>query len=619
MSCTTDVCGAGLFGSGGGNGGGGNDGGGGGGGGSGPGEPDNNITVAARTVAGGILVTWTYPAINPHAVAHTLVYRSASSDFTGAVQVGIASGSSFNDQLSPPEDTLYYYWVSLVSVSGSLKPRIGPASAIAKPRGDVTLVDISGKIDEGVLATALRTEIGKISLNYAAIIQEADNRIAANQALAKALDIINSRTEEVETFVVEEITQRKNGDDALVTKFNLLAAANANNTALIAEERTARVTADSAFSQIQTTLNAQVNHPVTGLAATRATLINDYYTKASTNEAIAAANLTLNSVVFNPTTGLPATRALLINDYYTKAGTNSAISSATMGLVSQTGLNTILNGYTSTAALQNSYYTKTDTQYAISSAILNLATKTELNNYTTTADLQVNYYTKTAANSAIAQAITNIQVTGPTGGLVQLEQAMTAQYNLNKQYSALYTVKLSNNGLIGGFGLYNDATTVEAGFDVDKFWIGRTNQDKQKPFVIIDGVVTMANVVIGDATITSAKIGYLEVKEWNIGNAAVSEVYTVEIPSGSWSGTTSVYVSPGAQAVDIELVFGAPGQDISYGAYITVDGSQPTWGTGNAHRRLIKGPLVSGYYSVGATKSGTNTFQLGVIVKVIKK
>lgn len=534
MSCTTNVCGAGLFG-----------GDGDGGGPVTPGDPDNNITVSARQVAGGILVTWTYPTINPHAVAHTLVYRSTTNEFTGAVQAGIASGSSYNDQLSPTTDTEYFYWIRLVAVSGTIGARIGPASAIARPRGDDTLEDLTARIDEGVLATALRSEIDKISLNYAAIIQEVDNRLASNKALADALSIINARTDEVETFVVDEVTQRKNGDDALVTKFNLLAAANANNSALIVEERNARVTADSAFSQIQTTLNSQVNHPVTGLPATRATLINDYYTKSGTNEAIAAANLTLNSVVFNPSTGLAATRSLLINDYYTKSGTNSAISSATLGLVSQTGLNNALGAYTSTAALQNAYYTKADTNSAIASATLNLATKTQLANYTTTADLQINYYTKTAANSAISQAITTIQVTGPQGGTVALQQAMTAQYGLNNQYSALYTMKLSNNGLIGGFGLYNDGITVEAGFDVDRFWLGRTNYDKVKPFVMDNGVV-----YINEARIKNAYIDTLM-----IAGGAITAMRSSEGSSGT--------VSPGGnvQAVStgISLPSGASG------------------------------------------------------------
>lgn len=71
---------------------------------------------------------------------------------------------------------------------------------------------------------------------------------------------------------------------------------------------------------------------------------------------------------------------------------------------------------------------------------------------------------------------------------------------------ALYTAKVTVNGLVGGFGVYNNGTEVQAGFDVDTFWVGRTDSDKVKPFIIQDGVVYMNAAVIKDGTIGSAKI-----------------------------------------------------------------------------------------------------------------
>lgn len=503
-----------------------------------PGDPDNNSTLSASPAFGGIDVSWTYPSVNPHAVAHVLLYRGISDNYAASVKQATVSGNTFYDRITGTAGTRYYYWIQIVSVNGTVGNVIGPASAIARTRAEDTLTDLTGKIDQGALAISLKTEIDKISLNYQAIIDEANSRIASNSALSQALDILNGRANAVETFVINEITQRKNGDDALVTQFNLLAAANKNNSALIAEERTVRVTAVDALSQVQTALNSQVNHPITGLPATRGTLLTDYYTKVKTDEAIAAANLTLNSTVFNATTGLPATRSLLINDYYTKAGTNSAISTATLGLVSQTGLNNTLSGYTNTASLQNLYSTKTDTATAITTATSNLASKSTFASYTTTADLQISYYTKTEANSAISSSISNIQVTGPSGGLVGLQQAMTAQYSLNNKYNALYTIKLTNNGLIGGFGLANDGATVDAGFDVDKFWVGRTSaQSLEKPFFIEGGTVY----------IEKAKIKSLSLDRSKLANGSIAEGYYLEGTS-SVSLSFTVYVEPGNTA-----------------------------------------------------------------------
>jgi hypothetical protein len=70
---------------------------------------------------------------------------------------------------------------------------------------------------------------------------------------------------------------------------------------------------------------------------------------------------------------------------------------------------------------------------------------------------------------------------------------------------ALYTARLTVNGLIGGFGLYNDGSTVQAGFDVDTFWVGRTNSDKRKPFIVIDGVTYIDQAVIRELTFSKLR------------------------------------------------------------------------------------------------------------------
>lgn len=458
-----------------------------------PTGPSTDVLLRASSAFGGIDVDWTYPSRNPQLVAHFQLFRSDTSNVGGAVQIATVAGSTFYDKMIGTDRK--YYWLKVISLNGTASGFIGPATAIPGSLVDTIITTLEGEIDEGLLATTLRSSIDNISLNYQAIIDETDRRIADNESLSSALDLIGKRTSEVETFVNKEITQRKEGDTALAQEVTLIAAANKDNTALITEERTARVTADDALTLLQTTLHGQVNNPVTGLPATRSTLINSYYTKNDADKAIAAANLTLNTAFYDPLTGHAATRSLLLNDYYTKSTANQAISNATMSLVSQTGLTTILGGYTNTAALQNNYYTKTDTNSAITVATEKLAAKTTFNNYTTTADLERNYYTKTGANTAIANAATTLQVVGPNGVKSSLQQQMTAQYDLNKGYSAMYTIKLDVNGVIGGFGLYNSGVTVEAGFNVDKFWIGRGGV-KGYPFIIQDGIVYIKSAMI---------------------------------------------------------------------------------------------------------------------------
>lgn len=71
---------------------------------------------------------------------------------------------------------------------------------------------------------------------------------------------------------------------------------------------------------------------------------------------------------------------------------------------------------------------------------------------------------------------------------------------------AIFAPQVDVNGVIGGFGLYNDGTTVEMGFDVDRFWVGRTSDVAgghrgAKPFIIENDEVFINKAMIKDLTV----------------------------------------------------------------------------------------------------------------------
>lgn len=105
--------------------------------------------------------------------------------------------------------------------------------------------------------------------------------------------------------------------------------------------------------------------------------------------------------------------------------------------------------------------------------------------------------------AALAQQITSLE-TQVGEDIAQVQQTMEAKIAIvdGKVVSigALWTAKVSVNGLIGGFGVYNDGRTVEAGFDVDRFWIGRTGANKRKPFIIDSGVVYIDEAAVNKLT-----------------------------------------------------------------------------------------------------------------------
>lgn len=76
---------------------------------------------------------------------------------------------------------------------------------------------------------------------------------------------------------------------------------------------------------------------------------------------------------------------------------------------------------------------------------------------------------------------------------------------------ALYTVQVQANGLVGGFGVYNDGSQVDAGFDVDRFFVGRTNANKRRPFIIDNNVVYMNNAMIRNGSIQEGQLGAITI------------------------------------------------------------------------------------------------------------
>lgn len=314
-----------------------------------PGDPDNNSILTATPAFGGIDVSWTYPGVNPHAVAHVILYRGTSANAAYSTRHAVVSGNLYYDKTTSETPIEYFYWIQIVSVNGTYGNLIGPASATARPTIDAIMEDLTGRIDEGVLAQSLKQGIDQIQLNKLGIDQEMIARAASDDALGVALNEVSAFTDETRAMLQEEVLARTQANDAFVSSVNTLYAKVDENTAAIQEVKEAVVTETEALAQDITTVQT--------------TLLGD-------------------------------------------------------------------------------------------------------------------------------------QASGEVGLVAQIES-----FNGKvREIGALYTAKVQVNGLIGGFGVYNDGTLVEAGFDVDRFWVGRTDEDRKKPFIIENDEVFIDEAVISKLT-----------------------------------------------------------------------------------------------------------------------
>ena len=227
-----------------------------------PGDPDNNSVLSATPAFGGIDVSWTYPELNPAAVAHTILYRGLTADFIGAVQHQIVSGGFFYDKVDT--GLTYYYWITIVSVNGTVGAPIGPASATARPLIADLIEQLTGMIDNGVLAQSLKTKLAEISTLNTNLLDEIFDRETGNTSLASALADVDAGVAAAMTFVTEEVNTRVTNEAAIAESINLVAVTLGDDIAAVSTALTADIDAVTGIVDAMYTAKVTVNGLVGG-------------------------------------------------------------------------------------------------------------------------------------------------------------------------------------------------------------------------------------------------------------------------------------------------------------------------------------------------------------------
>ena len=541
-----------------------------------PGDPSNHSILTATPAFGGVDVSWKFPDTNPYAVAYTKLFRAYSNDFNAAALHTIVDGNFFYDKNTSEVIVTYYYWIQQVSVNGTEAEVIGPAWAAPKPTIEQMIEMLTGKIDEGVLAQSLKKEIDRIELNAQDIINEANDRFTANQALTDALAQVQNNVDGAVTYINEEITNRVEGQDALLKRINSLAVGNGDLAAAIVTEQEARIEGDTVLARDVTTLYAKNDANEAGLTTEREARVDGDTALALEQTAIKAtvgqntAAITQEATARANADGALSTR---IDAMAVTNGQNTAAIKAeeTARITADDALAqrittmradlTIVDGNTQTAqsaadaanqkALEAAGIANGKGKVIIQNAAPNVVDRLPQNLWIDTTNgantpkrwisnawVEVTdkaakdaaaaaAAAKAAADAAMAEAVkvgaglrteetvratadqalaTRIDTAEASFGtnLAQAEQRMETKITTVNgkvtQIGALWTAKVSVNGLIGGFGIYNDGSEVEAGFDVDRFWIGRIGANKRKPFIIDGGIVYIDEGAINKLT-----------------------------------------------------------------------------------------------------------------------
>ena len=225
-----------------------------------PGDPNTNTVISASGVFGGILVTWEYPSLNGHAVAHFNLYRSTSSSNATATRLQTVTGDIYFDQsMSGTQGIVYYYWIQVVSVNGTVGEMVGPASATMEPAIEQILSMLTGQIADSFLDQNLRSTLGQLDALGAALVAETSARENANQLLGGILADGQARMDSIDTLVQQEVVERSEADSAIVAQVNVLMSQYENNYAVIISEQEAQADAISSTASTLDVVQAAVN------------------------------------------------------------------------------------------------------------------------------------------------------------------------------------------------------------------------------------------------------------------------------------------------------------------------------------------------------------------------
>ncbi|MBT2772916.1 hypothetical protein J7J47_11850 [Halomonas sp. ISL-60] len=309
---------------------------------------------------------------------------------------------------------------------------------------------------EQAVASELQAFLSRLDENTASIEQETETRSTQYDALASSITTLTAQTETNTADIVAEREAWSSAVEAVATDVQGLMAAVGDDVVLITDESRARAAEDELLASIQRVMSASrgaSSATFYGLEEVRST---DAQATAQRIDGIQVA--------------LGDAQAAFEDEINLLASKDQALSSRVTTLQSEldTGIAVV----------------RQEAQTEVS----------RLDGRITSQASQIN-----TVQSSLEEDVASVQTTMNT----QIERVDGELVAIG----ARYTAQVQVNGLVGGFGVYNDGTQVDAGFDVDRFWIGRTNSDKRKPFIVQGGTVYIDTAFVRNGSIQEGQLG----------------------------------------------------------------------------------------------------------------
>jgi len=271
------------------------------------------------------------------------------------------------------------------------------------------------------------------------------------------------------TAFVSEREERRTAYSSLTQSLDVMYAQQQENTALISQEQIARAEGDEVLASSLSALQAVAGGHTATLNTLSSTAVDAFETLVQLSNSLSAQNYVVTRSSDDPaTSGAPNE-----GDFWVQVPEDDAATGPSLLFRWESGA-----------------WVPASTLFGAMAGI------------------QAESLARTTATESLAESISSLSASTEEGfaGVTETVQALA---DTTGELGALYTVSLTTTtdgdgnpqNLVGGFGLYNDNSTVQAGFDVDSFWVGRTGQNGVKPFIISDGVVYINEATIKQVTL----------------------------------------------------------------------------------------------------------------------
>lgn len=384
------------------------------------------------------------------------------------------------------------------------------------------IVTVESTVVSNNTAITMRVDLltADVGANSAAIASESVARADADTALASQLTALTATVGSNTAAISSEATARANADSALSTQIGLVSATTNSNTAAILAEQTARSDADTALSS-----------SITTVAATANSKNKTYRQNDEPASGMSAGDLWFDSNDNNKSYRYSGTAWVATDDVRIAQNTAAITNEATARADADTALASDITIVSAVANSKNKTYRQTD-EPASGMASGDLWFDSNDNNkayrysgsaWAATDDTRISanaaaivteQTARANADSALASDITSLEA-AVGDNTAAIEVNATAFAGLDNDLSVMYSIKLAidvNGRYYGagmGIGIENTPSGMQSQvlFLADRFAIMHaTGGTPTAPFIVQSGQVIINNAVIGDATITFAKI-----------------------------------------------------------------------------------------------------------------